>query len=371
MAGEAPGSARLVLARNVTHLNAEQAVFAAMLEGWARQQRARFLDERGTIAPRLRVIRGLAQFTNLYPWQWDPSEAEAWASHKRSGERPVMLSTLRGYEITVRLFCEYLLDPAYGWVEVCRQHFGMVPQQIFHEGNSVLHVAWYEGDPRRRPLSYDEIQALFDAADAIAERKGGSGRKGTAAALRDSAALKTCYAFGLRRSEVSFLDVVDLARNAHTPQFGKFGRLSVRYGKASRGGPPNRRTVLLVAEMDWVVEVLDHYLTEVRPALGPGRHPALWVSERRTRLSPRRVNDAFVAARQEAGLDPNLDLHCLRHSFVTHLIEFGYPDRFVQEQVGHAHASTTAIYTGVSEEYRNMLLQKALQGRLGHRWDVE
>jgi integrase len=34
-----------------------------------------------------------------------------------------------------------------------------------------------------------------------------------------------------------------------------------------------------------------------------------------------------------------------------------------QEQVGHSHASTTAIYTGVSDEYRNRLLQRALTAR--------
>ncbi|MGA5135282.1 tyrosine-type recombinase/integrase, partial [Streptomyces olivoreticuli] len=36
-----------------------------------------------------------------------------------------------------------------------------------------------------------------------------------------------------------------------------------------------------------------------------------------------------------------------RHSYVTHLIEDGWDPRFVQEQVGHEHASTTAIYTCV------------------------
>jgi site-specific recombinase XerD len=50
----------------------------------------------------------------------------------------------------------------------------------------------------------------------------------------------------------------------------------------------------------------------------------------------------------------------LRHSYVTHLVEFDYPERFVQEQVGHSYASTTAIYTGVSDDYRNRLLQRSL-----------
>ena len=31
-------------------------------------------------------------------------------------------------------------------------------------------------------------------------------------------------------------------------------------------------------------------------------------------------------------------------SYITHLIEFGYPERFAQDQAGHSYASTTAIY---------------------------
>jgi site-specific recombinase XerD len=47
----------------------------------------------------------------------------------------------------------------------------------------------------------------------------------------------------------------------------------------------------------------------------------------------------------------------------THLIEFGYPERFAQDQAGHSYASTTAIYTGVSDEFRNRLLVAALRER--------
>lgn len=51
-----------------------------------------------------------------------------------------------------------------------------------------------------------------------------------------------------------------------------------------------------------------------------------------------------------------------RHSYVTHLIEDGWDPRFVQDQVGHDHASTTSIYTAVSSDYRTRTLRRALDG---------
>jgi site-specific recombinase XerD len=363
------GSAKLVLADNVVHLEPEPAVLAAMLEGWRRQQSARFLDE-STIGGRLRLIRRVVDFTGLYPWQWTSADGEAFIDHLRHLDPPRALSTARGYEVAINLFLEFLRDARYGWAAACAERFGEVPQLIFHDANSIVHRSDYEGDPRRRPLSYDEIQALFDAANARPGKIIARGVKGGLGAARDAALLKLVYAFGLRRTEASQLDIVDLRRNPRLPQFDRFGSLMVRYGKASKGAAPKRRCVLLVPEMDWVIDVLDQWLTELRPRFLPGAHPALWVTERAGRLHPRSINEAFVAAKRDAGLDEHLDVHCLRHSSVTHWTEFGYPAQFCQEQVGHSHASTTAIYTGVSNEFRNEMLVASLKGRLGRHWEV-
>ncbi len=43
--------------------------------------------------------------------------------------------------------------------------------------------------------------------------------------------------------------------------------------------------------------------------------------------------------------------------------------KIMQHQVGHAYASTTAIYTGVSDEYRNRLLERSLRNRYGKLWE--
>ena len=99
------------------------------------------------------------------------------------------------------MFLQYVTDPRYGWPAECTERFGVTPTQVLHEWNTIVHVGEYEGDPRRRPLTYDEVQALFDAADGIVDGIRSRGRKGVLGAIRDAALLKTIYAYGLRRRE--------------------------------------------------------------------------------------------------------------------------------------------------------------------------
>ena len=80
--------------------------------------------------------------------------------------------------------------------------------------------------------------------------------------------------------------MVDFGRNPQARQFGRYGTLNVRYGKAKKGQPPRRRNVLSV--MDWAVEAVADYVENVRPRFGFPDHPALWMTERGGRLSPAR-----------------------------------------------------------------------------------
>ncbi len=57
-----PGSAHLVLASGVVHLDEASAVFEAMLSGWGRQQASRLLAAEATIEPRLALVRRFAEF---------------------------------------------------------------------------------------------------------------------------------------------------------------------------------------------------------------------------------------------------------------------------------------------------------------------
>lgn len=343
----------------MVQIDPKAAVFDAMLDGWAAQMSSRGL-KRTTIDSRLWLLHRFADFTNEYPWQWQPADMEDYCASLRSGDPPRALSTLRGYQAQLSLFCEYVCDLRYGWVAICEERFGSHPVQVCTEWNRTRHSSEYEGSPRRRPLTGEELQSLFDYADDEVDRIRASGRKGALAALRDSALLKVVYAWGLRRREAVMLDIADLRPSAVKPEYGGYGALHVRWGKAKRGGPPRRRTVFSVS--DWAVEALREYVEQVRPAFGFPAHPAIWVTERGSRLSPRALDDRFAAYRDAIGLPAELDLHCLRHSYVTDLIEGGYPERFVTEQVGHSWGSTTAIYCSVSDDFKNRVLAKAVAG---------
>lgn len=354
-----PGSAHLVLAPGVVHLDEPSAVFEAMLSGWGRQQRSRLLAE-ATIEPRVLLLRRFTSFAGSHPWDWTAGDVEDFTASLMSGQARLAPSTIRGYHLTLRLFCDYLLDGRYGWVAQCEQRFGSIPSQVCHDYNTAAHLVEYEGRPSRRPFSYDEIETLFGFLDDRVEQVARSGRKGTLAALRDAQMVKTAYAFGLRRRELCFLDVVDLRPNPRMPGWGTYGAVHVRYAKSSRGSAPRRRTVLAVPEFDWVIGGLAQWVEQARPLLDPGSRQELWLTERGQRISPKTMDKRFAFLRQQAGLPAELTLHCLRHSYVTHLIEFGYPERFVTEQVGHSYASTTAIYTSVSNDFKTKTLQAAL-----------
>ena len=353
-----PGAASLVLVDGVPLLHPEVQVFEAMLEGWRNQGAARNLAV-STLTTREGQVRRFADHANAFPWQWSPQLADEWFADLRS-IRHCSRSTVRGYQVALRGFCGFVTDPGYGWPGECEKRFGTHPVQVITEVNSAVHVADSESEPSKRAFTRAELQALFDFADEQVGSKRTLGRKGWLSAFRDATLLKVAYSFGLRRTETRMLDVADFGPNPHGPEFGEYGVLYVRHGKAKKGSPPKRRSVLTV--WPWTTEIVEQWLSEVRPLFGVDGNPAAWPSERGPRIGPEVLNHRLSGYRDALGLDPCLDFHSLRRSYVTHLIEDGWDPRFVQDQVGHEHASTTSIYTCVSSDFRTRTLRRVLDG---------
>lgn len=359
---DSEGGAKVVRFRAAKRDDRAEATLNEMLEGWRNQQLARNLSF-DTIDSREAEIRHFVAEGGEYPWRWSAQLLDEWLGDKRAVSH-LRRSTIRAKTSTVRLFCQYLVDEAYGWPEECWERFGTHPIQICHAWNTATHVHDAEARAGLRAFSVEELQALFDCADELVVASRRHGRKGWLARFRDATVLKVAYAWGLRRREVVMLETTDFGANPHAPEFGRLGVLYVRHGKAMRGSSPKARSVLTV--FGWAVDCLEEWLSEVRPRLAKGRSTACWPTERGARVSETRLDAHFGALRRELSLPKDqLTFHSLRRSYVTHLIEEGFDARFVQEQVGHEHASTTSLYTCVSEDFRTRSLRQALDRALG------
>ncbi len=359
--GDVDAALGRVFGAGVRPLRFEEALFDAMIEGWRAQQAARYLKPK-TVRANVQAARAFCVHAEGWPWEWRPLHADEYFADLLSEPRSLRPATVRGYQLRLKGFLDYVTDARYPWLAICEREFGRAPVQLFDDDNLVAHLDAFEGDPRRRPLSTAELEAFFGVCDARVGRRRGLRRKGTLTAWRDQALFKVMFGWGLRRAETARLDVADLRPNAKLPEFGSVAQLHVRFGKSSRGGPPRRRTVLTV--FDWAAEVAEQYLAEVRPCFGCSEHPALFVTERGTRIAAAYITERFAELRDEAGLAEVLTPHCLRHSYVTHLAELGWSARLIQEQVGHSHAATTAIYLSVSDDFKDRMVRAALDEQL-------
>ena len=189
------------------------------------------------------------------------------------------------------------------------------------------------GRPLPRRTASSDLERLMDACQ---------GEEGPVA-LRDAAFLELLYASGARISEAAGIALGDL----------DFGEGSVRlFGKGSK-----ERIVPLHAR---ALERIRAYLQGGRPQLLAGRSSsALFISTRGNDMSADSLRAVFKRRTAQAGLDPSLHPHDLRHSFATELLEGGADLRSVQEMLGHASLSTTQVYTHLSLEHMRDTLKQA------------
>jgi hypothetical protein len=122
------------------------------------------------------MVRAFAAHAEAMPWAWGPQMLDEWLGELR-GVKGLRRLTVRSYASSVSAFCRYVTDPAYGWADQCQAQFGTYPVQVVHEWNTAVHVQASEADPRKRAFTLDELQSLFDHADAQVGRVRGDGRK--------------------------------------------------------------------------------------------------------------------------------------------------------------------------------------------------
>jgi site-specific recombinase XerD len=144
---------------------------------------------------------------------------------------------------------------------------------------------------------------------------------------RDRLLMQTLLLTGVRVSELTHLDVSDVAFVDR--------RIMVRHGKGDR---------------DRTVPIPDQLLEPLRAWIGQSELGPLFPSPRGGRLSTRAVQKLFKRLARRAGLAEadkprKYTPHKARHRYATDVLNKGANIRVVQRLLGHASVATTEIYT--------------------------
>ena len=179
-------------------------------------------------------------------------------------------------------------------------------------------------------LSLDESMQLLDVTHDENNRNN----------LRDYAIITLFLNCGMRLSELVNIDITDINFNDC--------KLNV-IGKGNK-----ERTIYL--NKACLNAINDYLKVRQTKTLKTDSRNALFLSERRERISNRTVQTIVKNELRKAGLDINkYSVHKLRHTAATLMYQYGNVDiRALQELLGHESISTTEIYTHVdNSQVRN------------------
>lgn len=161
-------------------------------------------------------------------------------------------------------------------------------------------------------LSVEEVETILNACENIKHRS----------------MLCLMYSAGLRRSELLNLKKTDIDSKRMV--------IIIRNAK----GMKDRIVPLSSAAL----EMLREYYNQYKPKV------YLFEGMYGTRYSERSLEMVLKKAVSQTGIKKSINLHMLRHSYATHLMESGTHLRHIQELLGHKSSKTTQIYTHVSRE---------------------
>ena len=167
-------------------------------------------------------------------------------------------------------------------------------------------------------LNYQECIALFKAPELLKHR----------------VLLSLIYSAGLRAQEASHLKIGDIDS----------GRMMIHIRQSKY------RKDRYVPLSPLILKGLRKYYYACRPVeyLFNGNEPG-------TPMSIRGLQWALREAVKKCKLQKGITLHTLRHSYATHLLEFGMDILSIKELLGHERINTTMVYLHVAKPRRTNL----------------
>ena len=114
-------------------------------------------------------------------------------------------------------------------------------------------------------------------------------------------------------------------------------------------GKGNKERIIPIG--DYATEYLKKYIYNYRASfIKKNNSEYLFLNRSGTKMS----RQMFFKIIQKIALEKNIKTkfspHTLRHSFATHMLEYGADLRTIQELLGHSNISTTQIYTHMSTD---------------------
>ncbi|MBD1380034.1 tyrosine recombinase XerC [Metabacillus arenae] len=208
-----------------------------------------------------------------------------------------------------------------------RSYFKFLLREKYLQENPFSLVSLPKKEQRIPNFFYeDDLNELFSLSDLS-----------TPLGQRDQALLELLYATGIRVSECCDIRLQDLDMYLDTVLVnGK--------GKKQRYVPFG----------SFAHEKLKLYLEDGRITLlnkQNNHHDMLFVNHRGGPLTTRGVRHVLNELIKKTSKTLHIHPHMFRHTFATHLLNGGADLRSVQELLGHAHLSSTQVYTHVSKEH--------------------
>jgi site-specific recombinase XerD len=217
----------------------------------------------------------------------------------------------------VRDFLHHLIAKRKLAFSTCNQRLAGIRffyRQVLRQEEFDLRVPAKRSGKLPEPLGRGEVERLLEAPTNVKHR----------------VLLMTCYATGVRASELVHLRVEDI----HSERM----QVHVRLGK----GAKDRYTLLSPR----LLEQLRAYWQTCRP------RPWLFLGRDRTGPLPvATAQKIYYAAKRRAGIQRGHGIHTLRHSFATHLMEAGVDLPTLQRLLGHTSLATTAKYLHVTSKH--------------------
>lgn len=173
-------------------------------------------------------------------------------------------------------------------------------------------------NPLPKILAKEEVASIINALDNI----------------KHKCMLSLIYSAGLRRSELLKMQLNDIDSN----------RMQLRI-KQSKGGK-DRITPL----SETVLQLLRQYYVSYKPK------KYVFEGQNGLQYSERSLALVLKKGCELAGIKKQVNLHMLRHSYATHLLEGGTDLRYIQTLLGHKSSKTTEIYTHVSQKSINKII---------------